>query len=105
MPKKVTEKSKGFYHSKAWRRVRRVVLARDRYRCKPCWRRNQLTVANTVHHIKPLDEYPELALTLSNLESICPSCHNREHPEKGKPKSKTPRNINVIEEQPNPEII
>jgi predicted kinase len=34
-----------------------------------------------VHHIKQLEEYPELALDPDNLVSLCNLCHNREHPE------------------------
>lgn len=39
--------------------------------------------ATTVHHIKHLDEHPELALVDSNLISLCADCHNKAHPEKG----------------------
>jgi len=35
-----------------------------------------------VHHIKHLKDFPELALVDSNLESLCFTCHNEEHPEK-----------------------
>jgi 5-methylcytosine-specific restriction endonuclease McrA len=35
-----------------------------------------------VHHIKPIEQYPELALVDENLESLCFACHNIEHPEK-----------------------
>lgn len=38
--------------------------------------------ATMVHHIKPRGEYPELALTLSNLVSLCDACHDEAHPEK-----------------------
>nr|WP_081831803.1 HNH endonuclease signature motif containing protein [Geomicrobium sp. JCM 19038] len=64
-----------------------------------------MTVANTVHHIKPRKDYPELALTSSNLESICPRCHNKEHPEKGKSSSQENKiRINVHSIETNPEI-
>ena len=39
--------------------------------------------AVVVHHIQPIEERPDLALTLSNLRSLCEACHNRRHPEKG----------------------
>ena len=44
--------------------------------------------ADMVHHIKERTEYPELALTLENLISLCNACHNKEHPEKGGGKRK-----------------
>ncbi|WP_405083185.1 HNH endonuclease [Paenibacillus chitinolyticus] len=37
-----------------------------------------------MHHIKELERYPELGLSLDNLESVCTSCHNKLHREKGK---------------------
>lgn len=68
-----------FYASAAWQRIRRAALIRDHYLCQRCRKRP----ANTVHHLKPREEFPELAMTLENLQSICAICHNREHPEKG----------------------
>lgn len=90
-----------FYKSRAWRKLRLVILNRDHYLCQPCLRDEELTTANIVHHIKPLEDYPELALDADNLESICPSCHNKEHPEKGsgkrsEPKKKRRANIIVV---------
>jgi len=75
--------TKAFYKSAAWLKCREYVLNRDNHLCQLCLKRKKLTPANTVHHIKPLEEAPELALDPNNLESICPSCHNKEHPEKG----------------------
>ena len=40
--------------------------------------------ATEVHHIKHLDEYPELAYDNDNLVSLCHACHNARHPEKGR---------------------
>ena len=37
-----------------------------------------------VHHIKHVDEYPELAYEDSNLVSLCQGCHNKAHPEKAR---------------------
>lgn len=30
-----------------------------------------------VHHVKPLEEHPELAFTESNLMSVCRACHTK----------------------------
>ena len=75
-----------FYATAAWQRLRGAALLRDHYLCCRCKKRP----ANTVHHIKPRDEYPELALDLDNLESLCARCHNQEHPEKGAKYRKSP---------------
>lgn len=36
----------------------------------------------TVHHVKHVDEFPELAFAGENLVSLCNACHNKQHPEK-----------------------
>lgn len=73
-----------FYLSKAWKRKRKAILKRDGYVCRDCKRYGRRRDATTVHHIKHLDEHPELALTPSNLISLCSDCHNKAHPEKSK---------------------
>jgi len=72
---KETLKEQGFYHTPAWRRVRILALQRDHYLCQECLRQHRFTAATEVHHILPLEEHPELALELSNLRSLCWSCH------------------------------
>ena len=72
-----------FYKSKRWLRKRENILRRDKYLCQHCKRYGRRREAVTVHHIKHFEEYPELALTDSNLISLCQACHNKCHPEKG----------------------
>ena len=72
-----------FYRSAKWRKKRTVVLARDQYRCVECRKYGRITQATIVHHIKPYEDYPELAFMSSNLESLCAACHAKAHPEKG----------------------
>ena len=33
-------------------------------------------MATEVHHVKPVDTYPELALDINNLEPLCRDCHD-----------------------------
>lgn len=79
-----------FYKSKHWRNARRMALERDLYICTECmeaYRRGEMQrprKAVMVHHIKPREQYPELELELSNLQSLCDPCHNKKHPEKGR---------------------
>ena len=75
--------SRGFYDSERWKKKRENILRRDGYQCRICKRYGKNTPATEVHHIKHLDEYPELAFANSNLISLCHACHNRQHPEKG----------------------
>lgn len=92
---KYEKKADPFYHTSAWARVRRLALARDFYLCQECMRQVEAgkllrpRKADMVHHIKPRRLYPELALTLSNLESLCNLCHERMTPERRGEKTET----------------
>ena len=68
-----------FYHSKAWERKRAAVLKRDGYMCRISKRYGKHREAQTVHHIFPLDEYPEYRLESWNLISLSTEVHNKMH--------------------------
>jgi len=72
-----------FYKSKAWQAKRKAILRRDGYMCVECRKYGRRRDATVVHHILELEEHPELALNDKNLISLCDSCHNKMHPEKG----------------------
>lgn len=72
-----------FYESARWKRKRAAILARDGYMCQRCKKYGRMRPATIVHHIKELEDFPELAWVNSNLESVCLACHNALHPEKG----------------------
>lgn len=72
------------YTGKRWERKRAHILRRDGYLCVWCKRYGRAKEASIVHHIKPVDEFPELAYEDSNLVSLCPGCHNKAHPEKSR---------------------
>ncbi|MED1786498.1 HNH endonuclease signature motif containing protein [Brevibacillus laterosporus] len=101
------KQTKPFYNSVAWKKCRAFVLLRDNCLCQQCLKKKKLTQANTVHHIVALEEAPDLALDPDNLESICPSCHNKEHPEKGSRKTRKSKKkqIRVIKSMTNEEVI
>lgn len=80
------------YTSGKWKKFRASILRRDGYRCKICARYGRMVQATEVHHIRHADEYPELVYDPKNLVSLCKSCHNRQHPEKGGEKSFYTRN-------------
>jgi 5-methylcytosine-specific restriction endonuclease McrA len=71
-----------FYKSTDWKRKRKEILQHDNYECQRCKSKGKYHRAETVHHIKHLKDFPELALVDSNLISLCFNCHNEEHPEK-----------------------
>lgn len=72
-----------FYTTAKWKAFRKRVLIRDQYTCQRCKRYGRITQAREVHHIKHLEEYPELAYDPENCISLCKACHNMQHPEKG----------------------
>lgn len=81
----------GFYLWTKWKNKRRSVLDYDRNECQQCKRRGKYSRATIVHHVKHLRDRPDLALTtwtvdengkpMRQLESLCKSCHEIEHPE------------------------
>ena len=71
-----------FYKSREWKRKRKDIIRRDDNECQKCKREGGAGRAETVHHMKHLKDFPELALVDSNLISLCYQCHNEEHPEK-----------------------
>lgn len=80
-----------------------TALERDHYICQDCLtakrRGAQIRIRQRknliVHHILPREQYPELELELSNLISLCESCHNKRHPEKGGNPESAPRQLPV----------
>ncbi len=78
-----------FYDWRAWRRVRRYVLRdldnKECQRCKTLYRRYRK--AEIVHHVKHLQDRPDLALSIwdgeeRQLISVCRKCHKELHPER-----------------------
>ena len=76
--------SNPFYLTAKWKRKRARILRRDGYQCQDCKRYGRMREATEVHHIKHLEDNPELAYVDDNLVSLCKSCHNARHPEKGR---------------------
>ena len=70
------------YSSEKWKKKSEQIKKRDGYKCKRCAMYGKNVPAVVVHHIKHVDEYPELAFDNDNLISLCQGCHNKAHPEK-----------------------
>jgi 5-methylcytosine-specific restriction endonuclease McrA len=63
-----------FYSSAEWRTARRAALKRDRYRCVICRADVAKLGTSRVDHILPRKRFPRLALSLSNLRTLCARC-------------------------------
>ena len=59
---------------RAWARLRRAALDRDRWRCTRCGSPAELEV----HHVVPLDA-GGAALDLANVSTLCRDCHLGAH--------------------------
>lgn len=71
----VREAQTSFYLSHAWREVRYQALRLQGARCCLCGRTAKDGITLHVDHIKPRSKFPELALTLSNLQVLCEDCN------------------------------
>lgn len=96
-----------FYQHRSWRHKRHEALIRDNFECQRCKGMGRVSASRPthspydpspvienkkrnddkhkrnkslhVHHKKEVKDYPELALVLDNLETLCVTCHNEEH--------------------------
>ncbi len=64
-----------FYISDEWRAVRYSALKRSSGRCECCGSAPQHGTRLHVDHIKPKSKFPDIALTLSNLQVLCEDCN------------------------------
>ena len=62
-----------FYSTAAWLKARAYKLSIQKL-CEDC----KKAAATEVHHRIPLEERPDLSVTLTNLEALCKSCHAAE---------------------------
>lgn len=65
----------GFYQSKPWRSVRAMFL-RGHPLCCACGSKGLLVAARVVDHVRPIKD-GGARFDVSNLQSLCVSCHNR----------------------------
>lgn len=77
-----------FYVSKEWKHLAKEVR-KEQKECQRHKEKKSYAAASTVHHKKPIKQFPKLALTKSNLELLCDSCHREEHNKENKQKGFT----------------
>ena len=64
-----------FLLSREWKVLRMRALERGDGKCNCCGRTAHAGAVLNVDHIKPRTRYPELALTLDNLQVLCATCN------------------------------
>ena len=67
------------YFDKKWKYLAEKAMRRYGYTCQISKRYGKRVPAEVVHHIYPVDEYPEYAYCLWNLISLSRSAHNKLH--------------------------
>lgn len=68
--------SDDFLKSYEWRKVRMEAIKKYGAKCQCCGATPLQGAVINVDHIKPRKLYPELALTLSNLQVLCHECNH-----------------------------
>lgn len=76
-----TGNKKKFYDERFWRTILAPrILKRDNNECVECKKEGKVTTKQQkkldIHHIKELEDFPELAYVESNLETVCVHHHN-----------------------------
>lgn len=67
------------YTSRRWLKLRQRILRRDNYQCQYSKRYGRNVEANTVHHIFPVELYPQYEWCDWNLISLSSEAHNKMH--------------------------
>lgn len=67
------------YKEKRWMRLRKSILERDKYLDRYLYRYGKFKNADVVHHIFPVEDFPEYQYEPWNLISLARSTHNMMH--------------------------
>lgn len=70
------ERRQFFYTSTEWRALREYKLSLDPF-CETCFKFGYVVPAKIVDHIIDIKNDPDLRLEITNLSSLCKSCHDR----------------------------
>jgi 5-methylcytosine-specific restriction endonuclease McrA len=71
-----------FYKSEEWKVARKKRLSLDNFKCVKCYSASHLEV----HHIIPISKNGS-KFTLTNLQTLCIRCHDRQHRHRYKKKT------------------
>jgi len=66
---------KSFYSTGCWKRARYFAIAQHGNKCQCCGASPATGAVLHVDHIKPKSKFPELALSIDNLQVLCADCN------------------------------
>ena len=81
---------KVFYTSRTWGKMKAAARLAQHNECQRCKAKGMYKPCRVVHHKKYIKDYPELALSMDNLECLCFECHEDEHDRKFEPPKPKP---------------
>ena len=67
-----TRSSPELYATTRWKKIRKLVLTRDKHQCIKCGS----TIKLSIHHVIPHKGSLELFYNVDNLITLCKTCHN-----------------------------
>lgn len=67
------------YENKRWKHLAARIMRNAGYKCQIAKRYGKNVPAEVVHHIYPVDEYPEYAYCAWNLIALSRAAHNTLH--------------------------
>ena len=66
-----------FHNTSRWRKLRALKLAQTPC-CEICaMSGGRVSAAKEVHHLLPVDDFPEEATNMMYLQSLCSECHDQ----------------------------
>ena len=65
-----------FHHTTRWRKLRELKLSLDPC-CQIHMMRGETCAASEVHHLLNVDDFPEEAMNMMYLQSVCAHCHDQ----------------------------
>lgn len=69
-------KQNNFYGSREWHKLRYTAFLKYGRKCLVCGADHKKGARLHVDHIKPISKYPDLALSLDNLQILCSLCNS-----------------------------
>ncbi len=81
--KQYDEKTRKFYNSTTWRKLRQTVNMKYHGLCAECLEHDDVVKGDVVHHIIEIKQDWEKRFDIDNLILLCHACHAKKHTEKG----------------------